>query len=52
MIYPIVVYGHPVLKKIASEIEEDYPDAFIIAVKDSKILPLKQALEKKNKNRK
>ena len=25
MIYPIVVYGHPVLKKIASEIEEDYP---------------------------
>jgi peptide deformylase len=26
MKYPIVVYGHPVLKKIAVEIEEDYPD--------------------------
>jgi peptide deformylase len=26
MIYPIVVYGHPVLKKVASDIEQDYPD--------------------------
>ena len=25
MIYPIVVYGHPVLKKVAAEIEKDYP---------------------------
>jgi peptide deformylase len=26
MIYPIVVYGHPVLRKIASDIDKDYPD--------------------------
>ena len=25
MIYPILVYGHPVLKKVASDIEKDYP---------------------------
>jgi peptide deformylase len=25
MIYPIVVYGHPVLKKTAADIESDYP---------------------------
>lgn len=25
MIYPIVVYGHPVLKKIAADIDRDYP---------------------------
>jgi peptide deformylase len=25
MIYPIVVYGHPILRKIAKEINEDYP---------------------------
>lgn len=25
MIYPIVVYGHPVLRKVAREIEKDYP---------------------------
>ena len=25
MIYPIVVYGHPVLRKVAGEIEKDYP---------------------------
>lgn len=25
MIYPIVVYGHPVLKKVAVEIDKDYP---------------------------
>jgi peptide deformylase len=31
MIYPIVVYGHPVLRKVAEEIEKDYPglDQFI-----------------------
>jgi len=26
MIYPIVVYGHPVLRKVAEEIDKDYPD--------------------------
>jgi len=26
MIYPIVVYGHSVLRKVAVEIESDYPD--------------------------
>ncbi len=26
MIYPIVVYGHPVLRKVAEDIEKDYPD--------------------------
>jgi peptide deformylase len=26
MTYPIVVYGHAVLKKIAADIEKDYPD--------------------------
>jgi peptide deformylase len=26
MIYPIVIYGHPVLRKIASDIDPDYPD--------------------------
>ncbi|MDO9339970.1 MAG: N-acetylmuramoyl-L-alanine amidase [Bacteroidales bacterium] len=31
------------------KIEAVYPDAFIIAVKDNKILPLQQALEQKNK---
>lgn len=25
MIYPIVVYGHPILKKVAVEIDKDYP---------------------------
>lgn len=25
MIYPIVVYGHPVLRKVAEDIEKDYP---------------------------
>lgn len=25
MIYPIVVYGHPVLRKVSREIEKDYP---------------------------
>lgn len=31
------------------KIETVYPDAFVIAVKDNKILPLQQALEQKNK---
>lgn len=26
MIYPVVAYGHPVLKKVAREIDEDYPE--------------------------
>jgi peptide deformylase len=26
MIYPIVVYGHPVLRKVAVEIDRDYPE--------------------------
>jgi peptide deformylase len=26
MIYPIVVYGHPILRKVAAEINKDYPD--------------------------
>jgi peptide deformylase len=25
MIYPIVVYGHPILRKVAAEIDKDYP---------------------------
>lgn len=26
MTYPIVVYGHPVLRKVSEEIDKDYPD--------------------------
>ena len=26
MTYPIVVYGHPVLRKVAVEINKDYPE--------------------------
>jgi peptide deformylase len=26
MIYPIVIYGHPVLRKVAAEIDRDFPD--------------------------
>ena len=26
MVYPIVIYGHPVLRKVAEEIDRDYPD--------------------------
>ena len=26
MIYPIYVYGHPVLRKVAQEIDHDYPE--------------------------
>jgi N-acetylmuramoyl-L-alanine amidase len=32
------------------KIEDVYPDAFVVAVKDNKILPLQQALEQKIKN--
>jgi N-acetylmuramoyl-L-alanine amidase len=34
------------------KIETYYPDAFVIAVKDNKILPLQQALDEKNKTQK
>jgi peptide deformylase len=30
MIYPIVVYGHPVLRKVAEDIDRDYPDLKIL----------------------
>ena len=33
-------------------IKSSYPDAFVIAVKDNKILPLQQALEEKRKTQK
>ena len=26
MVYPIVIYGHPVLRKVAEDIDKDYPD--------------------------
>jgi peptide deformylase len=26
MVYPIVIYGHPVLRKVAVDIDKDYPD--------------------------
>jgi peptide deformylase len=26
MTYPIVVYGHPILRKVAEEIDKDYPN--------------------------
>ena len=35
--------------KYRKKIETIYPDAFVIAVKDNKILPLQQALEQKKK---
>jgi hypothetical protein len=34
------------------KIETFYPDAFVIAVKDNKILPLQQALEQKKQTQK
>lgn len=41
---------YPEAVKYRKKIEEIYPDAFVIAVKDNKILPLQQALDmKKNK---
>ena len=30
MIYPVTAYGHPVLKKVAKEIDKDYPDLKLI----------------------
>ncbi len=38
--------------KYRKKIEELYPDAFVIAVKENKILPLQQALEQKKKKTK
>jgi peptide deformylase len=37
MIYPIVVYGHPILRKVAVEIDKDYPelDQFIADLFDT-----------------
>jgi N-acetylmuramoyl-L-alanine amidase len=35
-----------------NKIEVSYPDAFVIAVKDNKILPLQQAIEQKRKTQK
>jgi len=26
MTYPIVIYGHPILRKVAGDVEKDYPD--------------------------
>jgi peptide deformylase len=26
MVYPIVIYGHPILRKVAEDISKDYPD--------------------------
>ncbi|OFY59577.1 MAG: hypothetical protein A2V50_05560 [Bacteroidetes bacterium RBG_19FT_COMBO_42_10] len=40
---------YPEAVKYRKEIEAIYPDAFVIAVKDNKILPLQQALEQKRK---
>lgn len=37
--------------KYRKVIENMYPDAFVIAVKDNKIVPLQQAIEKKKKNK-
>jgi N-acetylmuramoyl-L-alanine amidase len=41
---------YPSAVEYRKKLETDFPDAFVIAVKDNKILPLQQALEqKKNK---
>jgi N-acetylmuramoyl-L-alanine amidase len=40
---------YPEAVKYRKKIEAIYPDAFVIAVKDNKILPLQQALEQKRK---
>ena len=37
--------------KCRKKVEAVYPDAFVIAVKDNKILPLQQALEQKKNNK-
>ena len=43
---------YPAAVKYRKKLEAVYPDAFVIAVKDYKILPLQQALEQKRKNNK
>jgi N-acetylmuramoyl-L-alanine amidase len=40
---------YPDAVKYRKKLEDIYPDAFVIAVKDNKILPLQQALEQKSK---
>jgi N-acetylmuramoyl-L-alanine amidase len=40
---------YPEAVKYRRKIEELYPDAFVIALKDNKILPLQQALDQKKK---
>lgn len=40
---------YPEAVKYRKKIEAIYPDAFVIAVRDNKILPLQQALEQKRK---
>lgn len=37
--------------KYRKTIEKIYPDAFVIAIKDNKIVPLQEAIEKKKKNK-
>jgi N-acetylmuramoyl-L-alanine amidase len=37
--------------KYRKKLEDVYPDAFVVAVKSNKILPLQQALEQKKKNK-
>ena len=43
---------YPSAANYRNKIEVSYPDAFVIAVKDNKILPLQQALEEKRKTQK
>ncbi|MDQ1297178.1 MAG: N-acetylmuramoyl-L-alanine amidase, partial [Bacteroidota bacterium] len=43
--------NYPEAVKHRKKIEAIYPDAFVIAVKDNKILPLQQALEQKRKSK-
>ena len=42
-------YSQAVLYR--NQLESDFPDAFVIAVKDNKILPLPEALEQTGKNK-
>ena len=42
---------YPTAFRFRKKIELIYPNAFVIAVKDNKILPLQKALEQKNKNK-
>ncbi len=43
-------YEYAEAVKYRRKIEEIYPDAFVIALKDNKLLPLQQALDLKKKN--